>query len=179
MSDKLTQLREPLSVNDIDFRVGHLFGWGDKVLASFLAYKNARVDINRLNKVFGLGWKREHSRDNKNCIVSVWDDATNQWVSREDTGVESTTEKEKGLASDSFKRACVNFGIGIELYSYPAIMGELQEGEYKKEGDKFKATSKLKPQKWDWSISEKDGVRSVIARQNTKQGSIVRAKGQG
>lgn len=42
-----------------------------------------------------------------------------QWISKEDTGTESFTEKEKGLASDSFKRACFNWGIGRELYTAP------------------------------------------------------------
>jgi hypothetical protein len=54
-------------------------------------------------------------------VVSIWDDAKKQWISKEDTGTESNTEKEKGLASDSFKRACFNWGIGRELYSAPFI----------------------------------------------------------
>ena len=43
------------------------------------------------------------------------------WVWKQDVGVESFTEKEKGQASDSFKRACFNWGIGRELYSAPFI----------------------------------------------------------
>lgn len=42
-------------------------------------------------------------------------------LDEEDTGTESFTEKEKGLASDSFKRACFNWGIGRELYTAPFI----------------------------------------------------------
>jgi len=42
-------------------------------------------------------------------------------LTEEDTGTESNTEKEKGLASDSFKRACFNWGIGRELYTAPFI----------------------------------------------------------
>ena len=66
-------------------------------------------------------WKREHTRENKNCIVSIWDADKSQWVGKEDTGTESNTEAEKGLASDSFKRACFNWGIGRALYSAPKI----------------------------------------------------------
>jgi hypothetical protein len=51
--------------------------------------------------------------------VSIWDDEKKQWIEKEDTGTESFTEKEKGLASDSFKRACFNWGIGRELYTAP------------------------------------------------------------
>jgi hypothetical protein len=78
--------------------------------------------MNILDETVGpLDWKREHSRENANCIVSIWDIDKAQWISKEDTGTESNTEKEKGLASDSFKRACVNWGIGRELYTSPFI----------------------------------------------------------
>lgn len=90
--------------------------------ASFLLYKDARVDQIILDETVGpLNWQRSHSRDNANCTVSIWDYEKLQWVSKEDTGTESNTEKEKGLASDSFKRACFNWGIGRELYTAPRI----------------------------------------------------------
>jgi hypothetical protein len=66
-----------------------------------------------------MNWQRHHSRDNANCTVSIWDKDKKQWVEKEDTGKESNTEAEKGLASDSFKRACFNWGIGRELYTAP------------------------------------------------------------
>ena len=55
------------------------------------------------------------------CILSIWDDEKKQWVQKEDVGTESDYEKAKGAASDSFKRACFNIGIGRELYSAPFI----------------------------------------------------------
>ncbi len=55
------------------------------------------------------------------CTISIWDDDKKQWVSKMDVGTESYTEKEKGQASDSFKRACVSLGIGRELYTAPFI----------------------------------------------------------
>ena len=89
---------------------------------SLLLYKDARCDQAILDETVGpMNWKREHSRDNRNCTVSIWDDEKKQWVGKEDTGTESNTEAEKGLASDSFKRACVNWGIGRELYTAPFI----------------------------------------------------------
>jgi hypothetical protein len=42
-------------------------------------------------------------------------------VWKSDCGVESNTEAQKGEASDSFKRACFNWGIGRELYTSPFI----------------------------------------------------------
>jgi hypothetical protein len=71
--------------------------------------------------VGAMNWQRMHTRDNANCVVSLWDEKKQMWVSKEDTGTESNTEKEKGLASDSFKRACFNWGIGRELYTAPFI----------------------------------------------------------
>lgn len=85
-----------------------------------LLYKDARCDMNILDETVGaMNWQRGHCRDNANCIVSIYDDEKKQWVSKEDTGTESNTEAQKGLASDSFKRACFNWGIGRELYTAP------------------------------------------------------------
>lgn len=107
-----------LEPDDVELRVGMASAKG----FSLLLYKNARIDMQLLDETVGsMNWKREHVRDNANCIVSIWDADKNEWVSKEDTGTESQTEKEKGLASDSFKRACVNWGIGRELYTAPFI----------------------------------------------------------
>jgi len=75
-----------------------------------------------LDEVVGpMNWAREHSRDNANCTVSIYDAARGLWVSKEDTGSASNMEPEKGLASDSFKRACICWGIGRELYTAPTL----------------------------------------------------------
>lgn len=107
-----------LHADEIELRVGTVSENG----ASLLLYKDARCDQAVLDETVGtMNWQRCHSRDNANCTVSVWDEDKKMWVSKEDTGTESMTEKEKGLASDSFKRACTNWGIGRELYSSPWI----------------------------------------------------------
>ena len=109
-----------LRADEIDCRISQVKKDGSGL--SLLLYKDARCDQNILDEVVGpFNWKREHTRDNKNCIVSIWDENKNQWISKEDTGTESNTEREKGLASDSFKRACFNWGIGRELYTAPFI----------------------------------------------------------
>lgn len=87
-----------------------------------LLYKDARCDQAILDETVGpLDWQRHHSRDNANCVVAIWDSDKKQWIEKEDTGCESSIEKAKGLASDSFKRACTNWGIGRELYSMPVV----------------------------------------------------------
>ncbi|MGN1100912.1 MAG: hypothetical protein ACI4RG_01885 [Huintestinicola sp.] len=125
-----------LTADDIEVRVQSVKDTG----CVLLLYKNARCDMNILDETVGcMNWKREHCRDNANCIVSIWDEKKAQWISKEDTGTESNTEAEKGLASDSFKRACFNWGIGRELYTAPFIWipaGNVQINN-KKTFDKF------------------------------------------
>ena len=114
-----------LRADEIDCRIAQVKTSG----LSLLLYKDARVDQNILDETVGpLNWQRHHSRDNANCIVSIWDAEKQQWVEKEDTGTESNTEKEKGLASDSFKRACFNWGIGRELYTAPFVF--IPKGSY-------------------------------------------------
>ena len=109
-----------LNADEIDCRVAAIKKDGSGL--SLLLYKDARVDQNILDETVGpMNWQRRHTRDNANCIVSLWDPDKAQWIEKEDTGTESNTEAEKGLASDSFKRACFNWGIGRELYTAPFI----------------------------------------------------------
>lgn len=107
-----------LRADEIDARVSQITA--NSVM--LLLYKDARCDMNILDETVGpMNWMRSHSRENANCTVSIWDDDKKMWISKEDTGTESNTEKEKGLASDSFKRACTNWGIGRELYTSPSL----------------------------------------------------------
>ena len=73
-------------------------------------------------------WQRDHfeCKGNLYCKVGIntnYKDAqaVDRWIWKADCGAESRTEAEKGEASDSFKRACVNWGIGRELYTSPPI----------------------------------------------------------
>ena len=105
-----------LEAGEIDCRISTCNQYG----VGILLYKDARCDQNILDETVGaMNWQRRHTRENANCIVSIWDSEKQQWISKEDTGKESFTESEKGLASDSFKRACFNWGIGRELYTAP------------------------------------------------------------
>lgn len=107
-----------LRAGEIDCRIGSINNNG----LSLLLYKDARCDMTLLDETVGpMNWERKHSRDNANCTVSIYDSERGEWVSKEDVGTESYTEAAKGLASDSFKRACVNWGIGRELYTAPFI----------------------------------------------------------
>lgn len=109
-----------LRADEIDCRVATVKENG----VSILLYKDARCDMNILDEAVGItGWKRHHEVINENlfCTVEVWDEDKKEWISKQDVGTESYAEKEKGQASDSFKRACFNLGIGRELYTAPFI----------------------------------------------------------
>ena len=86
-----------------------------------LLYKDARVDMNILDETVGTAnWQREHyeCKGNLFCRVGIREEGE-RWVWKSDCGTESNTEAQKGEASDSFKRACFNWGIGRELYTAP------------------------------------------------------------
>lgn len=109
-----------LKTGEIECRVSTVSEKG----CSLLLYKDARVDQNILDETFGIfGWQRSHQLigDRLYCTVSIKNPETGEWISKQDVGVESYTEKEKGQASDAFKRACFNLGIGRELYTAPFI----------------------------------------------------------
>lgn len=139
-----------LDANDIDCRIQSIIKSPKTgaVGAIVLLYKDARVDMRMLDEVVGaMNWKREHNLigDRLYCTVSIYNSETGQWVGKTDVGTESMTEKEKGQASDSFKRACFNWGIGRELYSAPFTYIALQDGEwYEGKDGKPKSNAKFK-----------------------------------
>jgi hypothetical protein len=157
-----------LKASEIDCRVAQLgASW-----LTLLLYKDARVDMNILDETVGcLNWKKSYSRDNANCTVSIWDDEKQQWISKEDTGTESFSEAEKGLASDSFKRACFNWGIGRELYTAPSIFiiakkemtPKGKESEiYKNDKDKLETKTRFYVEYIDYD--ENSEIRNLVIR---------------
>lgn len=171
MNNQLSELTKPLSKDDIEIRVGVCSKKG----ASFLLYKTARVDTKRFNTVFGLNWKREHRVESGYhvCKISVFNEDTKEWICREDVGIESNTQKEKGAFSDAFKRAGFSFGVGIELYEAPLIFikGITTEDEKTKKialTDLF-YTNNLEIQKYDYSVE--NGLQVEIY--NKKDKTIV------
>ena len=175
----LKDLSRPLEISDVDFRVQSINNGG---YATILAYKDARVDMNRLDEVLTpLGWQRDYKLiDGKLfCGVGIWFSSINQWVWKWDVGTESNTEKEKGQASDAFKRACFNLGIGRELYSYPIISVKLKTDEWEKKKDfngkeRAVATWDLRIKDWRWYSEFTDGNISFLAAKD--QNGEVRFK---
>lgn len=163
MTKSVLEFRD-LTAEDIECRVAQAKENG----VSLLLYKDARCDQNILDETVGaMNWQRYHNRENANCIVSIWDEEKQQWVSKEDTGTESNTEKEKGLASDSFKRACFNWGIGRELYTAPFIWIKAEDcTALKQRGDKWQCFDTFEVEKI--AIENKRIVG--VAIKNTRSG---------
>lgn len=124
-----------LTKEDIECRIQSVNDKG----AVLLLYKTARADMRILDEVFGaMSWQRHHEVVNGNlfCTISIYDSDKGQWVSKQDCGVPSNTQGEKGEASDAFKRAGFSWGIGRELYDSPFIWISGKVGKY----DRFHVT---------------------------------------
>ena len=158
-----------LRADEIECRVQQIKTNG----CALLLYKDARCDMRILDEVFGIdGWEREHQVVNGNlyCTVRVWSEKRNQWISKQDVGTESNTEKQKGEASDSFKRACFNIGIGRELYSAPFIWINLDKSEVQEENRRYKLDYKVKFEVKEIEYNEDREIsKLVIIDQNGKE----------
>ena len=162
MSGKFRALR----ADEIDVRVSQS---DPQRGVSLLLYKDARADMTILDETVGAeNWQRRHTRDNANCIVSIWDEKKSQWIEKEDTGTESNTEKEKGLASDSFKRACTNWGIGRELYTSPFIWVNADKIAWKQKNGKTIPDATFKVAKIDY-----DGTGNIVDLQIIANNNVV------
>lgn len=156
-----------LKPEEIECRVGSI---NEKGL-TLLLYKDARVDQNILDEtVTPFGWQRKHYelKGNIYCSVGIKSDVKDEWIWKDDAGSESVTEKVKGEASDSFKRACFNWGIGRELYSAPFIYIPVKYVDIISSKGKFKTYDKFFVSRisYDLEKHEIDGI--VIARKATK-----------
>ena len=110
---------------------------------TLLLYKDARRDRRILDETVGPeNWQCEYYEVNGATFCRVGINTENGWIWKSDCGSESNIEKEKGLASDAFKRACFRWGIGVELYSTPKI--KLQAPDKWYYNDKFNMTFSVK-----------------------------------
>lgn len=110
---------KPLGAEDIECRVAQAKANG----VSILLYKTARTDANQLDDVVGLyNWQCDYKIIDGTLFSGIGIRGENgEWVWKWDAGAESNVAKEKGKASDAFKRAGFRFGIGRELYTAPFI----------------------------------------------------------
>ena len=149
-----------LKADEIECRIGSINSRG----FTMLLYKDARCDMNILDETVGeFNWQRDHKeiKGTVYCGVAIYNKEVytedGRWVWKWDAGSESYTEKEKGEASDSFKRACFNWGIGRELYTAPRIF----------------IRAKTEPQGKGYALSDKrDGYGYKVAQIEYEGGRI-------
>lgn len=161
-----------LTAQEIECRVSTVSAKG----CSLLLYKDARCDQNLLDETFGIfGWQRKHEVIDGQlfCTVSVKNPDTGEWVSKQDVGTESYTEKEKGRASDSFKRACFNLGIGRELYTAPFIW--VSDCEVSDKNGKWTTYDKFEVKDIGY---DKNGNIDKLTIVNAKTGKVVYQNGK-
>ena len=158
-----------LRADEIECRIGTI---NEKGL-SLLLYKDARADMKILDETFGVfGWKRTHQSIDGNlyCTVEIWDSEKQSWIAKQDVGTVSYTEKEKGQASDSFKRACVSVGIGRELYSAPFIWVSAQKCNIQRRNDKLICYDKFSVSEISYSKDREIMSLSIV---NCDTGEVV------
>lgn len=139
-----------LRADEIEVRISTVSEKG----CSVLLYKNARCDMNILDECIGaMNWQRDHKelKGNMYSGIGIYDAEKGGWVWKWDCGTESYTEAEKGEASDSFKRAGFNWGIGRELYTSPFIWFKADQ----------LATLKEKQAKRGWTCSDSFKVEAI------------------
>lgn len=132
----------------------------DRGKVTLLLYPTSRTVMNLLDETVGVNcWQRKHYeiKGRNYCSLGIYFEDRG-WVWKDDCGTESNTEKEKGEASDAFKRAAVNWGIARELYTAPRIIVdcELIEASARNGGKK-----KVPKRGISWKITNieyKDGV---------------------
>lgn len=133
INDKLKELKK---IIPIKFRV-----WS-KAGSNFIVmwYIDARDCQDRLDELFWTDRQRTYHDVwwKAYCTVSIWD--WTKWISRSDVWDPTAISKNKWEASDSFKRACVNWGLGRFLYTMPKIM--ISESEEK--ANKYNITTFVK-----------------------------------
>ncbi len=162
-----------LNGDEIDCRVSTVSEKG----VSLLLYKDARVDMRILDETVGAeNWQRRHELINGNlfCEVGIYIGDRKEWVWKQDVGTESNTEKEKGQASDSFKRACFNWGIGRELYSAPFIWVSADKCNLTNRNGKLTCADRFKVTGIGYDA---DGNINHLTIKNTKTRQVVYTMG--
>lgn len=87
-----------------------------KPQATCVAYIDARDVADVLDQYCVEGWQNQYQEIAGNLFCGIAIKMSGEWEWRWDCGTESNTEKEKGRASDAFKRAAVKWGVGRFLY---------------------------------------------------------------
>jgi hypothetical protein len=116
----LKQLKDPFDPKFVKWRVGATSQ--DKKSGIALAYIDSREVMKRLDLVCGISnWRKRliPAVDGFICEIDIKIDG--EWITRSDAAGNTNMAAIKGGASDAFKRAAANWGIGRYLYYLPNV----------------------------------------------------------
>lgn len=158
MKDILTELKRPFDPSLVKWRVGATNK--DKTKGIALAYIDARDVMKRLDET--CPWNKRLTAFDRGFICEIDVLVDNEWVTRSDVAGFTKVEPEKGGASDAFKRAAANLGVGRYLYYLPNEWMPL-----KKVGNSYVLASTPKLPKW----ATPEGYDEVTVEKQADQSS--------
>jgi len=123
----MNTLHAPLTESEIKLLPLRVWNSNGTTYAEFLAYKDARVDVRRLNETYGDSWEVDVEPIVTDSLVFFKVSLTINGTRRSTVvgaPVSSITDENavKALVSDGLKRAGFLWGIGLELYDFPRII---------------------------------------------------------
>ena len=166
-----------LRADEIECRVSMINEKGLNVVL----FKDARVDQRILDETFTpFGWKRTHQciEGNLYCTVEIWDEEKSQWIAKQDVGTTSYSEKEKGQASDSFKRACFNWGLGRELYTAPFIWVPAGTANIQKKGERYTTSDRFFVHSIGYNLQREISALVVVNQKGQKVFELKQKPGE-
>lgn len=163
-----------LNADEIEVRIQSVRQGAKQKGAILLLYKDARCDMNILDETLGAeNWQRTHKEIKGNLYCTVMIRTEHGWIGKEDCGTESNTEAVKGEASDSFKRACVNVGIGRELYTAPFIWVGDDKCTITEINGKFQCNDKFYVESIEYDDKRRISGITIIGKKNNRQEYIA------
>lgn len=169
-----------LKTSEVECRIAQVFNkQGEPIGLTLLLYKTARTDMDILDETIGnMNWRCDYKeiKGNMYCGISILNEKTNEWIEKWDCGAESYSDKEKGEASDAFKRAGFKWGIGRELYTSPFIWITPDKCKIEKKGDKFVCKDKFFVEAME--IKDKEITGLAIRNEKTNTRVFVFKKGE-
>jgi len=128
-NDKIKDV--PLTKEMVGVRINTIQNTQSGYYANLLLHQEPRASMKVMDELYP-GWQRTHQEIGGQmfCTISVFDKELGTWISRQDVGSAGEFEKDKSKATDSFKRAVVNFVPALRaLYYAPQIRIKLNDNE--------------------------------------------------
>lgn len=171
----LRQLKDPLNPDFVKWRVGATNKEKTKGIA--LAYIDSREVMKRFDELLGMSNWRKRLIETKDGFICEIDIKVNgEWVTRSDAAGNTKVESIKGGASDAFKRAAANWGIGRYLYYLPNVwVGIKARGNSYELAEIPELPNWAKPNKTlgDWEAVAEEEIKNARSSDDQEFGESV------